>query len=71
MKECLVKFRGGNNVIEKRGVLFFKYDFILLLKLYKINHISFLGFVEGMLIRLIVRVSPHTIRKLIYSKLLR
>ncbi|MFQ6791908.1 MAG: glycosyltransferase [Thomasclavelia sp.] len=70
--EILVNMRVGNGMYERRGGLkYAKADIILQLNMLRLKITSFLCFFYNVSIRVIVRLVPNSIRKIIYLKYLR
>lgn len=70
--ECLVFVRTGKNFLERRGGMsYFRYEVAVLKYLKKSGHIGFIVFSAGVVTRFFTRISPISVRSLVYRAIRR
>ncbi|EFB2367917.1 glycosyltransferase [Escherichia coli] len=67
LEDILLRMRTGNNMMIRRGLAYFKYEFDVLRYQRRINFLSNFEFIINCIIRFLVRVLPVTIKKIIYK----
>lgn len=72
IKDELVKVRGGQEMIERRGGFkYVKSIFVFQKKILKLGIINYYEFVKNLILRVPVAIIPNNLRKIIYKNILR
>ncbi|MGY5674127.1 hypothetical protein [Vibrio cincinnatiensis] len=70
LPSVLLKMRSGDEMMARRGLDYFKYEFQLLQFQKQIGFLSRFAFIKNIIVKFILRVSPLFIKRIAY-KLLR
>lgn len=65
--EVLVHMRGGNSLLTRRGMKHLNYEIKVILFQKKIGFLNFFEFSRNILLRTTFRLSPNSIKKLLYK----
>ena len=72
IQESLLLFRANNSMYERRGGLsYINKEYLFLSKSRELGFISLFTFLKNIIIRIVVRIIPNSLRTMIYKKILR